>query len=177
MLSLIIGGAASGKSAYAEWLAAQYAGTRFYLATMQAQDGESLKRIEKHRAQRAALSFETLECYTDLAALRLPKRGLVLLDCLGNLLANELYTAEGARTRADAAIMEGILALLPQAERVLVVSNELGSSGIGYAGETLQYMQLLAQLHRDLAQAADAVCEVLAGIPYYYKGGEQPWRA
>ncbi|MBP5743722.1 MAG: bifunctional adenosylcobinamide kinase/adenosylcobinamide-phosphate guanylyltransferase, partial [Oscillospiraceae bacterium] len=62
MLSLIIGGAGSGKSALAEALCCSLDGPRLYIATMSKADCESLGRIEKHRRQREDLRFDTLEC-------------------------------------------------------------------------------------------------------------------
>lgn len=173
MLTLILGGAASGKSAYAESLAARYAGkVRYYIATMQATDGESVQRIEKHRAQRAGFGFETVECYTGLHKLRLPERGLVLLDCLGNLVANELYTPEGAGNAALPLLIRGVEALAAQTSELLLVSNEVFCGGSDYLDDTLHYLKVLADLHRAVAQRADAVCEVIAAQPHYYKGRE-----
>ena len=62
MLTLVIGGAASGKSAYAEHLAVQSGGPRYYLATMQVWDAECAARVAKHRAMRAQKQFAT-ECH------------------------------------------------------------------------------------------------------------------
>ena len=90
MTTLIIGGARSGKSAYAESLLAALPPPRWYVATMQPWDEECRARIAKHRRARAGKGFETLECSRALAALRLPRRGSALLECLGNLAANEL---------------------------------------------------------------------------------------
>ena len=62
MLTLVIGGAASGKSAYAESLVLKTGLPRYYLATMQVWDAECAARVEKHRRMRAAKQFETVEC-------------------------------------------------------------------------------------------------------------------
>ena len=72
MLTLVTGGAASGKSEYAERLAAACDGPRVYIATMRPLDKESVARIEKHRAARADRRFSTIERYHDLKGLRLP---------------------------------------------------------------------------------------------------------
>ena len=66
MLTLVIGGAASGKSAYAEHLAVQSGGPRYYLATMQVWDAECAARVAKHRAMRAQKQFATVECPQNL---------------------------------------------------------------------------------------------------------------
>ena len=104
MLTLIIGGAASGKSAYAESLVLKTGLPRYYLATMQVWDAECAARVEKHRKMRAQKQFETLECPLHLDRLSLPGRGTVLLEDLGNLTANELYDPAGAGEDAAAAI-------------------------------------------------------------------------
>ena len=96
MLTLVIGGAASGKSEYAESLVLRTTGPRYYLATMQVWDAECAARVEKHRKMRAAKQFETIECPLHLETVRLPARGTALLEDLGNLTANELYDPAGA---------------------------------------------------------------------------------
>ena len=80
MLTLVVGGAASGKSAYAECLVLQTALPRYYLATMQVWDAECAARVEKHRRMRAEKQFETLECPLHLGTVHLPARGTALLD-------------------------------------------------------------------------------------------------
>ena len=101
MLTLVIGGAASGKSEYAESLVLRSTLPRYYLATMQVWDAECAARVEKHRRMRVAKQFETVECPLHLDAVHLPARGTALLEDLGNLTANELYDSRrpGRRPR------------------------------------------------------------------------------
>lgn len=172
MLTLVIGGSASGKSEYAESLILQSpARPRYYLATMQVFDGECRARVARHRAMRAEKNFETVECPVDLSGVRLPESGAVLLEDLGNLAANELYSPEGAGEGALDAILQGIDSLLSQCDDLVIVSNELFTGGSGYLGDTDRYLHLMADAHRCLAQKADRVIEVVFGIPQYYKGG------
>ena len=96
MLTLVIGGSASGKSAFAESLCLQSPLPRTYLATMQVWDAECAARVARHRAMRAQKQFDTVECPLHLDRLILPRRGTVLLEDLGNLTANELYAPDGA---------------------------------------------------------------------------------
>ena len=79
MLTLVLGGAASGKSEYAESLVLKTALPRYYLATMQVWDAECAARVEKHRQMRAKKQFETVECPLHLDAVRLHARGTALL--------------------------------------------------------------------------------------------------
>ena len=171
MLTLVVGGAASGKSAYAERLVLQTALPRYYLATMQVWDAECAARVEKHRRMRAEKQFETLECPLHLGMVRLPARGTALLEDLGNLTANELYDPAGAGEAAASAILDGLGRLAAQCEHLVVVSNEVFSGGADYAGDTDRYLKGLAQVNNALAARADAVVRVVCGIPVYYKGG------
>ena len=171
MFTLVIGGASSGKSEYAENLIL-CAGPmkRTYIATMEPLDGESRARIVRHRALRAQKSFETVECYTNMEQLQLPGRGAVLLECVGNLAANEPYGPHGAGMDTEAAILRGIDALLLQCRELVVVSSEVFSGGWNYEGDTLRYLQVLASVNRILAARADRVVEVVCGQAVYYKG-------
>lgn len=171
MLTLVVGGAASGKSAYAERLVLQTALPRYYLATMQVWDAECAARVEKHRRMRAEKQFETLECPLHLGTVHLPAWGTALLEDLGNLTANELYDPAGAGETAASAILDGLDRLAAQCEHLVVVSNEVFSGGANYAGDTDRYLKALAQVNNALAARADAVVRVVCGIPVYHKGG------
>lgn len=174
MFTLVVGGAASGKSEYAESLILQSPRLpRYYIATMQPFDAECQARIAKHRRMRAEKQFITIERYTGLASAVLPERGDVLLECLGNLTANEMYDPAGAGADALEAVVKGVEALLSQCEHLVVVSNEVCSDGGGYSEETERYRRLLAGVNRALARRADRVCEVACGVPCYYKGGSR----
>ena len=109
MMTLVVGGAASGKSEYAERLVV-HAGEapRVYIATMRPFDQESLRRIEKHRRMRAEKRFETLECYTGLVSAQVPAGSTVLLECVSNLCANELYSPDGSGEHAAEANRKGV---------------------------------------------------------------------
>lgn len=170
MTTLVIGGAASGKSEYAESLVLQYPLPRYYIATMQAADSESVRRIERHRRMRARKQFITIERDTNLSSAVLPQRGAALLECISNLAANELYSPHGAQERALDAILTGVASLERQCNQLIIVSNEVFSGGSQYAGDTDTYLHLLADVNRALAARADCVCEVSCGIPQYYKG-------
>ena len=173
MVTLVIGGAASGKSEYAEQcLLAGSSGKRWYIATLHPLDEESEHRIRKHRAARAGRGFTTIECYTGLRRVTLPAPGDVLLDCMGNLLANELYEPDGAGASAVAAILDGIDQLIPQCRSLVIVTNEVGAGGTAYEGDTLTYLQFMGELNQGLAARADRVVEIAAGLPLVYKGGE-----
>ena len=172
MLTLVLGGAASGKSEYAESLVLKSALPRYYLATMQVWDAECAARVEKHRKMRAQKRFETVECPLHLSRVRLPARGTVLLEDLGNLAANELYDPAGAGERAAEEILAGLEALSTQCEELIVVSNEVFSGGADYAGDTGRYLLALARVNNAFAARADRVVRVVCGIPVVIKGVE-----
>lgn len=176
MFSFVVGGAASGKSEYAEGLVLSSPHRpRYYIATMEPFDGEGRRRVENHRRMRADKEFETVECYCNLSCVRLPGRGVVLLECIGNLAANELYSPQGAGSvdGALSAITGGVDSLLIQCADLVVVSNEVFTGGADYAAGTEDYLRLVARVNRALAQRADRVCEVICGLPWYYKGAAE----
>ena len=167
MLSLIIGGAGSGKSALAEALCCRQEGPRLYIATMQAADGESMKRIEKHRRQREGLRFDTLEYPHSLDRAEIPQGANALLEDLSNLLANELFSREGGGTDA---VRRGLQKACERCANLTVVTNEVFSGGTDYGEGTRQFLQELAALNRELAAKADLVAEAVCGLPNVLKG-------
>lgn len=184
MLYLVTGASASGKSEYAENLARQChlarpAGRLFYVATMYPCDEECHARIRKHRLQRQNKGFDTVECYVEPERIAADREDVLLLECMSNLLANEMYLPKGRiRERgsgADAqnrsAIIEPVLQLADRAGDLIVVTNEVFSDGIAYDGETREYIRLLGQINVSLAKRAQQVTEVVCGIPLQQKGG------
>ena len=92
MLYLVTGGSGSGKSEYAENLAVSLKKENLiYIATMFPFDDESLKKIERHKIMRKNKGFLTKECYKNLGDISIYKNSTVLLDCMSNLVANEMY--------------------------------------------------------------------------------------
>jgi adenosylcobinamide kinase/adenosylcobinamide-phosphate guanylyltransferase len=170
MLTLVVGGAASGKSAFAEAVTTALPGPRLYLAAMEPFGEEARARIARHRALRAGKGFQTLERYVDLSGAPLPAGANVLLEDLGNLAANELYRPDGG---GEAAALAGVLAAA-RCAHLTVVTNEVFSGGMDYEGDTLRYLGALARLNRALAARADTVVEVVCGLPNLLKG-ELPW--
>lgn len=167
MFTLIIGGAASGKSALAERLASALPKPRIYLATMQASDPESLRRVERHRLLRAGKGFQTAECPLCLQDAAVPDGVSVLLEDVSNLLANEMFSPEGGGAERA---LGGVDSVLRRCADLVAVTNEVFSGGTDYAGDTLEYLAQLAWLNRVLAARADTVIEVVCGLPNVLKG-------
>lgn len=173
MMTLVIGGAASGKSEFAETQVLESGeGPRYYIATMQPFDKECLARIHRHRQMREKKQFQTIECYVNLSSVTLPEKGTVLLECMSNLVANEMYGPEGAGANAIEAILQGIEHLRAQCKNLVIVSNEVFSGGTAYQGDTLSYLKTLALINRALAAKADKVYEIVCSLPVCHKGKE-----
>lgn len=174
MFHLITGGSGSGKSAYAESCIVGFGGeNRIYIATMYPFDTESHERIRRHRNMRKDKKFDTLECYTGLKELTLPADADVLLECMSNLTANEMYQPEGAGEHTVEAVIEGVRMLQQCVRNLVVVTNEVFSDGICYDPETMRYLEYLGEINCRMAQMADQVTEVVYGIPVIKKRKEE----
>ena len=125
MLYLITGGSGSGKSAFAEEQGLQAGeGQRIYIATMIPYGKEGKQRVERHRQLRREKKFETMECYKNLASLKIPRNSVVLLECMSNLVANEIFEPDGAHEDTVEEVCRGIASLLEQTDRLFVVTND-----------------------------------------------------
>ena len=165
MMILISGRNGSGKSLFAEKLAATADLPRYYIATMISQSDENDKRIEKHRRQRAGLGFTTLELPCHVGQANVSLDSLVLLEDASNLLANLVFTEQG--TVRDA--LDEIEALRDKC-RYLIVVTISGLDGATYDGETADYIRSMEQLNGYLLELADAAVELVNGKPVMRKG-------
>lgn len=167
---LLTGGSACGKSSYAEELCVSLPSPRYYIAAMKPFGDGSSEKIERHRRLRAGKGFETIERYTDLQGLTLPEKGTVLLECICNLTANEMFDESGAFTDPCETVIAGVEALRRQSETLLVITNEVGDDSRGYDAGTLAYIRAIGHINRRLAGMADDVLELVCGIPLVLKG-------
>lgn len=174
MIVLVTGGSGSGKSAFAEDKVLSFGeARRIYIATMYPFDMESKKRVHRHRNMRAGKGFETVECYTNLKDLLLPKDSVVLLECMSNLVANEMFQKDGAKERTVEEILEGIREIAGYVRHLVIVTNEIFSEAEFYDGETETYRKYLGEINGSLGEMADEVYEVVYGIPLCVKGGRK----
>lgn len=183
MFLLVTGGSGSGKSEYAENRVLKFDDEkRYYIATMMCFDEESRKRVERHRKMRAGKGFETVERYLNLKELEFScetgkkcneekkgSRSTVLLECMSNLAANEMFDPMGSHENAAAEIKTGIDRLLGKCDNLVVVTNEIFSDGIEYDSETCEYLRILGEVNCYMAKLADEVVEVVYGIPLHCK--------
>lgn len=165
MIALVTGGSGSGKSAFAEDLLVALGGERrMYLATMEARDAESQRRVARHRAMRADKGFETLECPRGLDVAALPQGASVLLEDLPNWVAGELFGGDIAR------IPPALEALMARCRDLVIVTGDVFADGIAYDETTTRYLRHLAALAQQIACRADAVVEVFFSVPVWLKG-------
>ena len=184
-LTLILGGARSGKSSYAERLATQHGGQVFYIATAQPLDGEMAERIANHQKKRPA-SWQTLEIPGAVGALlqsrmqsgTLPA-GVILVDCLTLLVSNLLLAVSSGAgedltvdEEAATALVESEVTRLLEAVRAIpaewiIVSNEVGLGLVPPYPLGRVYRDLLGRANQRLASQADQVIFMIAGIPMH----------
>lgn len=169
MTTLITGGSKCGRSHFAESLLDGYKGEKLYIATMQPYGDEAAAAIERHRAQRSGKGFRTVEKYTDIHETLLPPNSAVLLECMGNLLANEMFCGEVYCDPTEK-ILEGIRSMSRRTDRLVIVTDQVGSDGIDYAEGTAAYIEYLGKLNGAVAALADNVVECVYGIPVILKG-------
>jgi len=154
VIVVVTGGAASGKSAFAERLACALPGPHAYVATMRHGDAETEARIARHLRMREGKGFFTVELADgDRGGLSACKTAL--LEDLGNLVANGL---------------EDSLADVLACENAVIVANEVGGDGIAYDSFTMEYIETIGALACSLAARADVVVEVVSGVPNVVKG-------
>lgn len=186
MMVLVVGGSGSGKSAYAEeraqMLAAGgavdgYSGGRsrkYYLATMRIFDEEGQRKADRHRRLRSGKGFCTVElprAVHQLLGRPGMKEAVILLECISNLTANEMFAGPEPEeeSRVAGTVTEEVAALKDGAAHLVVVSSQVSDDGVAYDGATMAYIRALGKINRNLARMADQVVEVVAGIPLTLK--------
>ena len=166
-LTFILGGASSGKSAYAEQLVVSTGRPRTYIATAQAFDAEMRQKIADHVGQRGD-AWTTIEAPLDpCAALVSQNSGhVVLLDCVTLWLSNVLL----ADHDIDAACARLLAALAACPCPAVVVSNEVGMGIVPDNALSRRFRAAQGRINRQIAAQADAVVAVMAGLPLSLKG-------
>ena len=202
MLHIVYGGSASGKSSYAESFAMslQGEGRLLYIATMYPYkwntteiDPETMQRIERHRAMRADKGFDTVECYRHVEHIVAKRQDVLLLECMSNLIANEMYLEQDsddgglAETMSEVEkagvgmsetlspvskkIVQALIDLSTRVQELVIVTNDVFSDGgsLTYDESTREYVKNLAEINCALAREAATVTEVVCGIPVIVK--------
>ena len=168
-VTLILGGARSGKSSFAEKLADESGRRKIYLATSQAFDGEMEDRIAHHQKRRGP-EWTLIEEPLDLASL-IKTNGqsdnCILVDCLTLWLTN-LMMAERDVSAESSGLVDA-LASLPKNCSVLLVSNEVGQGIVPMEKMARDFRDYAGRLHQDIVAIADNVWFVTAGLPQKLK--------
>lgn len=179
-LTLILGGARSGKSTYAEKLAAERGQQVLYVATAQAWDDEMALRIANHRVQRPT-TWSTLEAPravgTALAtAIEQQNPDVILLDCLTLLASNIIIALPETvnELEASAALhveVDALRTVYAQSDaQWIIVSNEVGLGIVPAYPLGRVYRDALGRANQQLATLADEVLFMVAGLPMVVKG-------
>lgn len=208
MITLITGGSGSGKSAYAEkyiCYTSKEKGCKekYYIATMQVFDDEGQRKIDRHRRLRAGKGFITIEQPRDIqdAVSKLQSENCLktgrsaLLECMSNLVANEMFPPVDASDTKEAGVkkealdgpdnmrdyentlislvskkvLKDVSILSENVAELVIVTNNVFEDGVCYDESTMNYIKAMGIVNRGLAAMAESVVEVVAGIPVEVK--------
>lgn len=208
MITLITGGSGSGKSAYAEKYICHASNEKgckekYYIATMQVFDDEGQRKIDRHRRLRAGKGFITIEQPLDIqnAVSKLQSESSLktgrsaLLECMSNLVANEMFSpvdasgiqaAEAEKealddpenmkdyetaqiSRVSRKVLKEVSILSENVAELVIVTNNVFEDGVSYDQSTMNYIKAMGIVNRGLAAMAERVVEVVAGIPVAVK--------
>ena len=208
MITLITGGSGSGKSAYAEKYICHASNEKgckekYYIATMQVFDDEGQRKIDRHRRLRAGKDFITIEQPRDIqdAVSKLQSENslktgrLALLECMSNLVANEMFPPVDASDTKEAGVkkealdepdnmrdyentlislvskkvLKEVSILSENVAELVIVTNNVFEDGVCYDESTMDYIKAMGTVNRGLAAMAESVVEVVAGIPVAVK--------
>lgn len=165
MKALIIGHPDSGKSAVAEdmVLGISAPGERIYLATMIPYGDEGTERVRRHREMRAGKGFETIEAPFDAAEaltdVKDPENRTVLLECLSNLAANELFERNNAPDAVIHKLTDDIIMLAEKVKNLIIVSNHFEITP-DFDKETVLYANTLDSINLALSDVCDEVIRI-----------------
>ena len=161
---LVLGGARSGKSAFAEGLVRQASAERTYVATGRAWDDEMRERILQHRNSRGT-DWTTIEEPLDLGGALQRSAGAVLVDCLTLWVTNLMMDEADCHAR----FAELADRLTGENRTIVLVSNEVGLGIVPMDAMSRAFRDHAGRLHQRIAAVADEVYLVTAGLPQKLK--------
>lgn len=199
MIALVVGGAKSGKSMFAQDLAKylnesfkidlkedldrsldrsldnsfkKKSGNLYYVATMNPYDLEDLKRIENHLKEREGYGFNTIEETIDMGKVSklVQKNDTVLIDSVTSLVTNYMFQGKDFFKEVSENILSGILEIINVVDDIVIVSDYLFSDSIQYDCYTESFRKEIGIINRKLAEVADIVVECSYGNIIYHKG-------
>lgn len=185
-IHLIVGGARSGKSTYAEKCAKAHSAQVLYLATATVTDADMAARIQKHRESRPQ-NWETIERYKGFELMNIEERFInaevILLDCLTLMMTNLMFdeaidydqTTPEVVNAVECKIWQEVSALLEVAKsndkRLIIVSNEVGMGLVPPYRLGNYFRDIAGRMNQRVAEIADEVTFVAVGLPLKLKGG------
>jgi adenosylcobinamide kinase/adenosylcobinamide-phosphate guanylyltransferase len=180
-LTLITGGARSGKSSFAQRLAEQQPDEVLFVATAEARDADMRARIARHQAERPP-HWRTLEAplHVAHALAHTPAAPLVLLDCVTLWVTNMLLREDASWPQAEAELAALLAWYRAQPVRLLVVTNEVGLGIVPADQLSRTFRDWLGLFNQRLAAEADTVYLMVSGLPVDVKalaGPRRPWHA
>ena len=198
MIALVVGGAKSGKSMFAQNLAKSLnesfeiclkeykddlerildnpfknkSGKLYYVATMNPYDLEDLKRIENHLKEREGYGFNTIEETLNMSKVSslIKEEDTVLIDSITSLVTNYMFRGKEFYKDVSDDILSGILEIINNSKNVVIVSDYLFSDSIQYDCYTENFRKEIGVVNRKLAKIADTVVECSYGNIIYHKG-------
>ena len=191
MIVLVVGGAKSGKSMFAQNLSKSLneslknpisgqldgeiereVGKLYYVATMNPYDLEDLKRIENHLREREGYGFNTIEETLHMIKVSslIKEEDTVLIDSITSLVTNYMFRGKEFYKDVSDDILSGILEIINNSKNVVIVSDYLFSDSIQYDCYTENFRKEIGVVNRKLAKIADTVVECSYGNIIYHKG-------
>lgn len=191
MIALVVGGAKSGKSMFAQNLSKSLneslknpisgqldgeiereVGKLYYVATMNPYDLEDLKRIENHLREREGYGFNTIEETLNMSKVSslIKEEDTVLIDSITSLVTNYMFRGKEFYKDVSDDILSGILEIINNSKNVVIVSDYLFSDSIQYDCYTENFRKEIGVVNRKLAKIADTVVECSYGNIIYHKG-------
>ena len=191
MIFLVVGGAKSGKSMFAQNLSKSLneslknpisgqldgeiereVGKLYYVATMNPYDLEDLKRIENHLREREGYGFNTIEETLNMSKVSslIKEEDTVLIDSITSLVTNYMFRGKEFYKDVSDDILSGILEIINNSKNVVIVSDYLFSDSIQYDCYTENFRKEIGVVNRKLAKIADTVVECSYGNIIYHKG-------
>ena len=170
MHTLILGGARSGKSRYAEALAQRGGQEVVYIATAAAGDGEMAERIAQHQSSRPAawLTIEEPTSLIEVLSAQAAAGKVILVDCLTLWVTNLLCHADSELFEQETnALLEQVSELPGQ---IIFVSNEVGKGVVPIGELSRRFVDKAGRLHQRLAEKVGSVVLIVAGLPLALKG-------
>jgi adenosylcobinamide kinase/adenosylcobinamide-phosphate guanylyltransferase len=161
MIHLIIGTPDSGKSALAEDIISDLASgsNKYYLATMIPYGTEGEERVARHRSMRSGKGFITVEMPFDVGKASLPEDCAVLLECVSNLAANELFERNTPADKCEDIIVSDIIRLGNSVRDLVIVTNHFDITD-EFDAETVKYSLMMDRINHRLCVIADKVTDL-----------------